>query len=72
MNWGVLSERLKLDSLRLEDLNDILILVDQFPVSEAFFSVFFSQGMSEITFEELKSGVSTFEGFAILQKEQRI
>jgi hypothetical protein len=50
-NWGVLSERLKLDSLRLEDLNDILILVDQFPVSAAFFSELLSQGKSEITFE---------------------
>ena len=66
MNWGVLSERLKLDSLRLEDLNDILILVDQFPVSEPFFATFLSQGRIEITFEELKSGVATFEGFAIL------
>lgn len=66
MNWNVLSERLKLESLRLEDLNDILILVDQFPVSNAFFSMFFSQGDKEISFEELKTGVLRFEGFAIL------
>lgn len=65
-NWGVLSERLKLESLRMEDLNDILILVDQFPVSQAFFEMFLSQGKSEITFEELKAGVTTFEGFAVL------
>jgi hypothetical protein len=66
MNWGVLSERLKLDSLKMEDLNDILILVDQSPVSAAFFEMFLSQGRLEITFEELKAGVTTFEGFAVL------
>jgi hypothetical protein len=66
MNWGVLSERLKLNSLKVEDLNDILILVDQSPVSAAFFEMFLSQGKSEITFEQLKVGVTTFEGFAVL------
>lgn len=66
MNWGVLSERLKLDSIRLEDLNDILILVDQFPLSAPFFEMFLSQGKSEITFEELKAGVVAFEGSAVL------
>ncbi len=66
LNWGVLSERLKLDSVRMEDLNDILLLVDQAPVSEAFFRMFLSQGKSLITFEELKAGVMTFEGFALL------
>jgi hypothetical protein len=65
-NWGVLSERLKLESLRMEDLNDILILVDQAPVSEAFFKMFLSQGKRDITFDELKVGVMTFEGFAVL------
>jgi hypothetical protein len=66
MNWDVLLERLKLDSLRLEDLNDILILVDQAPVSAAFFEMFLSQGKSEISFEELNAGIVTFEGFAVL------
>jgi hypothetical protein len=65
-NWGVLSERLKLESLRWEDLNDILVLVDQSPVSETFFGTFLSQGKREITFDELKAGVAVFEGFAIL------
>jgi hypothetical protein len=66
MNWTVLSERLKLESLRLEDLNDILILVDQFPISQPFFELFLSAGKSEITFEELKAGVTKFEGYAVL------
>jgi hypothetical protein len=66
MNWGVLSERLKLNNLKMEDLNDILILVDQSPISEAFFKMFLSRAKSEITFEELKSGVAIFEGFAVL------
>jgi hypothetical protein len=65
-NWAVLSQRLKLDSLRWEDLNDILILVDQLPVSESFFRAFLSHGNIELTFEELKEGVETFEGYAVL------
>ena len=65
-NWAVLSERLKRESFRCEDLNDILILADQFPVSQAFFRVLLSQGKLEISFEELKEGVVAFEGFAVM------
>src|SRR5215469_1494102 len=65
-NWVVLSERLKRENVRCEDLNDILILVDQFPISQPFFKVLLSQGKLEISFEELKEGVAAFEGFAVL------
>ena len=66
VNWTVLANRLKLDSLRIEDLNDILILIDQFPVSSAFFRTFLSSGRLEVTFEELKAGIANFEGYAVL------
>ena len=66
MNWAVVAERLKLDRLRLEDVNDILILADQFPVSDGFFKTFLSEGSTEITFDQLKSGITRFKGFAVL------
>jgi hypothetical protein len=67
MNWQVLSSRLKLTSLTLEDLNDILLLADQFPLSRDFFDFFFSDGKTEITFDQLTSGVIRFEGFAVMK-----
>jgi hypothetical protein len=66
MNWQVLSKRLRLPSLRVEDINDILILVNQFPISAGFFRMFLSGGRAAVTFERLKEGVATFEGFALL------
>ena len=54
-----------LPSLALEDLNDILLLVDQFPLGEAFFQFFLSAGRKEITFEQLK-GIIRFKGYALL------
>jgi hypothetical protein len=66
INWQVISERLKLRNLRSEDLNDILMLVDQFPVSEAFFKLILSSGKVQITFDELKKGIVRFEGLALL------
>ncbi len=66
MNWTVVSERLKLEKIRSEDLNDILILVDQFPILQPFFELFLSNGNAEISFEELKTGIANFEGHAVL------
>lgn len=67
MNWEVLSSRLKLASLTLEDINDILLLADQFPLSRGFFDFFLSEGKKEINFDQLKSGVIKFEGFAVIR-----
>jgi hypothetical protein len=66
VNWEVLSRRLSQEALRTEDLNDILVLVDQSPVSEAFFKIFLSRGQNEISFDDLKKGVANFEGHAVL------
>jgi len=66
MNWAVLSKRLELESLCLEDLNDLLILVDQFPISQGFFETFLSPQKTEISFDELKAGIISFKGFAVL------
>jgi len=67
MNWAVLESRLKSPTLSLEDLNDILLLVDQFPLGSAFYEFFLSNGEKAVTFEELKQGVVTFKGFALLR-----
>jgi hypothetical protein len=67
MNWVVLESRLKSPTLSLEDLNDILLLVNQFPLGSAFFEFFFSNGEKAVTFEELKQGIVTFKGFALLR-----
>src|SRR3990170_968394 len=66
MNWSVLSLRVKSDTLSLEELNDILLLVNQFPLQQAFFDFFFAHDKKRITFEELKAGVARFQGFAML------
>src|SRR5262249_4681644 len=67
INWSVLKARLKPATLSLEDLNDTLLLVDQFPLGEAFFDFFLSEGEKAITFDELKQGIIRFRGFALLQ-----
>lgn len=66
MNWSVLSSRLNSESLSLEQLNDILLLVNQFPLGRAFFDFFLARGKTHITFKELKAGIARFEGLAIL------
>lgn len=66
MNRSVLSSRLNSDSLSLEQLNDILLLVNQFPLGRAFFDFFLARGKTDITFKELKAGIARFEGLAIL------
>ncbi len=67
VNWSVLTSRLELPSLSPEDLNDILLLVDQFPLGEAFFRFFLSEGQEAISFQELKDGIVRFKGFALLE-----
>jgi hypothetical protein len=67
MNWQVLESRLKSPALSLEDLNDILLLADQFPLGSAFFEFFLSNGEKAVTFEELKQGIVNFKGFALLR-----
>jgi hypothetical protein len=67
VNWKVLGSRLNLTQLTLEDVNDILLLVDQFPLSKDFFNFFFSSGKNEISFQDFVRGVIRFEGFAVLR-----
>jgi hypothetical protein len=67
VNWKVLAPRLQLTSLTLENVNDILLLVDQFPLSRGFFDFFFASGKNEISFEQFVQGIIRFEGFAILR-----
>jgi hypothetical protein len=67
VNWKVLAPRLQLTSLTLENVNDILLLVDQFPLSRGFFDFFFAAGKNEISFEQFVQGIVRFEGFAILR-----
>jgi hypothetical protein len=67
MNWAVLSTRIGSSTLSLEDLNDILLLVDQFPIGSDFYDFFLSSGEKAITFEELKQGIVRFKGFAVLK-----
>jgi hypothetical protein len=67
INWSVLTSRLKLATLSLEDLNDILLLADQFPLGAAFFEFFLSQGKGTISFQELNDGIIRFRGYALLK-----
>ena len=67
INWEVLSSRISSATLSLEDLNDILLLVDQFPIGNDFFEFFLSNGEKAITFDELKDGIVRFKGFAVLK-----
>jgi hypothetical protein len=67
VNWSVLANRLKSPTLSLEDLNDILLLLEQFPIGEAFFEFFLSNGEKTVTFEELKQGIVKFKGYALLK-----
>src|SRR5881397_2000240 len=66
MNWAVLVTGLGSSTLSLEDLNDILLLVDQFPIGGDFYDFFLSNGEKAITFDELKQGIVRFKGFAVL------
>jgi len=67
MNWAVLVTRLGSSTLSLEDLNDILLLADQFPIGGDFYDFFLSNGEKAITFDELKQGIVRFKGFAVLK-----
>lgn len=67
INWAVLSDRIQSATLSPEDLNDILLLVDQFPIGSDFFEFFLSNGEKAVTFDELKQGIVRFKGFAVLK-----
>lgn len=51
--------------LNYAQFNELLLLLDQDRVSEAFFEFFF--GEETITLEELKEGITKFKGFAMLR-----
>src|SRR5437867_1389235 len=64
---SVILPRLKVPTLLLEDLNDVLLLVDQFPLGEPFFKFFLSECKRTISFQELKEGIVRFKGYALLR-----
>lgn len=67
MNWTILGKRVESNSFTLEQFNDILLLSNQRQVSRAFFEFFFRPTAGQVTFDQIRRGISTFEGFAMLR-----
>jgi hypothetical protein len=55
---------IKKNGLTFEQLNEVLLLMNQSRVGEAFYNYFFKK--AHITLEELRAGIIEFRGYAIL------
>lgn len=66
INWEILSQRLKAKSFGHEELNDILLLANQRPMTKDFFEFFFQSSSGRITQRQVKQGITRFQGYALL------